>query len=326
MGWFGGKKEKAPAPVAEAAAPPAFSDAALSGGVLDSDDNTFRCRSPPCFSSFSEGLAFRSHQLTRALRNLQGAWGASRCADGEQLGASHVNLAASRLQPTGRANPLINQQRHIFSWPPRRDLKRPAPQRLYNPYQGLPGAFDPTMTRQLMELPDAPEFVFSEEAAVKHRGWSENLTFITGAAYLTGALAGGAYGSYLALSTSLPTVADSSKLRLNRVLNMGGARGRNLGNTLGVLGLLYSGIQSLSGYARAEHDSLNSVVAATGTGALYKAAAGPRAAAVWGAGCAPAGASGGGAPIRALRHCVRNPPGFCAGGLWCLLRWWQETT
>ena len=44
------------------------------------------------------------------------------------------------------------------------------------------------------------------------------------------------------------------RLRVNRLLNMGGARGRNLGNTLGVLGLLYSGIQSLSSYARGEHD------------------------------------------------------------------------
>ena len=83
--------------------------------------------------------------------------------------------------------------------------------RMYNPYAGLPGAFDPAMSRQLLQLPEAPEFVFSEEAAVKHRGVSENLTFITGSAYLCGALAGGAYGSYQALNHGVPGASDSTK-------------------------------------------------------------------------------------------------------------------
>ena len=83
---------------------------------------------------------------------------------------------------------------------------------MYNPYAGLPGAFDPAMSRQLLQLPDAPEFVFSEEAAVKHRGIGENLTFITGSAYLIGAVLGASYGSYQALS-STPTgsLTDSTK-------------------------------------------------------------------------------------------------------------------
>lgn len=36
-------------------------------------------------------------------------------------------------------------------------------------------------------MPTQPEFVFEEEAAVKRRGWSENLQFYTGLGYLSGA-------------------------------------------------------------------------------------------------------------------------------------------
>lgn len=156
--------------------------------------------------------------------------------------------------------------------------------RLYNPYAGLGNqGFD--LSRTLLELPDAPEFVFSEEALVRHRGWSENLTYITGGAYMGGALAGGAYGGYRALTTKVEGIPDTTKLRVNRVLNVGGGFGRNLGNNLGVLGLFYSTFESLSSYVREEHDSLNSIIAAGGTGAMYKCVSGPRAAAVWGAGC-----------------------------------------
>ena len=36
-------------------------------------------------------------------------------------------------------------------------------------------------------LPSQPEFLFSEEATVHHRSWSENLTYYTGTGYLSGA-------------------------------------------------------------------------------------------------------------------------------------------
>lgn len=150
---------------------------------------------------------------------------------------------------------------------------------------GLAGQFDPNISRALLELPDAPEFVFSEEAAVHRRTWSENLTYVTGVAYLAGALAGGAYGASRGFAAPLPGgAADSTKLRINRVLNSGGKAGRSLGNATGVAGLLYSSLDSLAGYARGTHDSVNTVLAGAGTGALYMAPAGARAAAVWGAG------------------------------------------
>lgn len=41
---------------------------------------------------------------------------------------------------------------------------------------------------------------------------------------------------------------DTARLRVNRLLNMTGTRGRTAGNALGVLGLLFAGIESGLGY------------------------------------------------------------------------------
>jgi import inner membrane translocase subunit TIM23 len=165
--------------------------------------------------------------------------------------------------------------------------------RMYSPYAGLAGQFDPSISRALMELPDAPEFVFSEEALVHRRTWSENLTYVTGVAYLAGALAGGAYGATQGLRQPLPPGAgESNKLRVNRVLNAGGKAGRTLGNSAGVAGLLFSSLDSFAGHMRETHDSWNTIIAGAGTGALYKAPAGPRAAAGWGGAGALLGVGG----------------------------------
>ena len=58
--------------------------------------------------------------------------------------------------------------------------------RLYNPYEGLNTAVDPRVLRSAYKLPNQPEFLFSEEATVHRRSWSENLTYYTGTGYLTG--------------------------------------------------------------------------------------------------------------------------------------------
>lgn len=61
-------------------------------------------------------------------------------------------------------------------------------QRLYNPYEGIGAAVD-GRKGGAFRLPAQPEFLFSEEAAVHHRSWSENLTYYTGTGYLSGARA-----------------------------------------------------------------------------------------------------------------------------------------
>ncbi|KAK7277840.1 hypothetical protein RJT34_22858 [Clitoria ternatea] len=158
------------------------------------------------------------------------------------------------------------------SWSKSKDQKT----RLYNPYQDLN-----VPIHNLYNLPTSPEHLFPEEAARTHRSWGENLQYYTGTAYLSGALIGATTGTLRGLREA--ESGDSIKLRLNRVLNSGGQAGRSLGNSLGVLGLIFAGLESGMIHFRGRDDLVNSAVAGLGTGALYRAAAGPRSAAIAGA-------------------------------------------
>uniref|UniRef100_A0A804RBD5 Uncharacterized protein n=1 Tax=Zea mays TaxID=4577 RepID=A0A804RBD5_MAIZE len=159
----------------------------------------------------------------------------------------------------------------------RRDAAYPGSERrLYNPYQDLNLPY-----RQLYDLPTSPEFLFQEEAVAQRRSWGENLTYYTGVGYLGGAGAGAALGLRDAARGAEP--GEPAKIRANRVLNSCGSSGRRVGNTLGVIGLMYAGIESAMVAARDRDDWINSVVAGLGTGALFRAANGPRSAVVAGA-------------------------------------------
>ncbi|GLJ53271.1 hypothetical protein SUGI_1135260 [Cryptomeria japonica] len=154
--------------------------------------------------------------------------------------------------------------------------------RYYNPYEDLHGpAFDIRPVKNLYQIPTTPEFLFQEEAALKRRSFSDNITFYTGCAYLTGAVTGAGVG--LVQGVKAGEAGDSLKLRINRVLNGSGHTGRKFGNRLGVIGLLYAGVEGGIVAARGEDDSINSILAGLGTGVLFRAAAGIRSAAVAGA-------------------------------------------
>lgn len=150
------------------------------------------------------------------------------------------------------------------------------PKRLYNPYQDLE-----VPIRNLYQLPTSPEHLFIEEAQRKHRSWGETLTFYTGCGYLGGAIGGAGVGFVEAVKSF--EKGDTNKLRLNKILNSSGHTGRTWGNRLGVIGLLFAGIESGITAARDTDDVFNSVAAGLGTGALYRAARGVRSAAVAGA-------------------------------------------
>ena len=72
------------------------------------------------------------------------------------------------------------------------------PARFYNPYEGLSAALDGRMrtgaAAPLYKLPEEPEFLFSEEATVHRRSWSENLQYYTGTGYLSGSFLSSALG------------------------------------------------------------------------------------------------------------------------------------
>ena len=148
--------------------------------------------------------------------------------------------------------------------------------RLYNPYKDLE-----VPSRNLYQLPTSPEYLFVEEARQKRRSWGENLTFYTGCGYLAGAVGGAGYG--LATGVKSFESGDTMKIRTNRILNSSGHAGRSWGTRLGIIGLLYAGIESGIVAARDTDDVWNSVAAGLGTGALYRAARGVRSAAVAGA-------------------------------------------
>ena len=147
--------------------------------------------------------------------------------------------------------------------------------RLYNPYKDLQVPY------RNFQLPTSPEFLFDEEARRQRRSWGENLTFYTGCGYLAGAV-GGASTGFVSGVKSFES-GDTMKLRINRILNSSGHSGRLWGNRLGVIGLLYAGLESGIEAVRDTDDVWNCVAAGLGTGALYRAARGVRSAAVAGA-------------------------------------------
>lgn len=148
--------------------------------------------------------------------------------------------------------------------------------RLYNPYQDLQ-----VPTNMLYKLPTSPEHLFPEESLLQRRSWEENLTYYSGIGYLAGSSAGAAKGFISGLKSIESTA--TLKLRINRVLNGSGHAGCQIGNRCGIIGILYAGLDSGIVHYMGSDNVINSVVAGLGTGVLYKAASGPRSAAVAGA-------------------------------------------
>ncbi|RVX72447.1 hypothetical protein B0A52_03635 [Exophiala mesophila] len=118
---------------------------------------------------------------------------------------------------------------------------------------------------QLSDLPGGRSILPS-------RGWSDDLCYGTGVTYLTALTIGGTWGLIEGLNR-VPASAPP-KLRLNGVLNSITRRGPFLGNSAGVVAMVYNGFNSTIGYYRGKHDAANSIVAGALSGMLFKSTRG----------------------------------------------------
>lgn len=153
-------------------------------------------------------------------------------------------------------------------------------ERLYDPYDGLSSAIG--TKKHAFTLPERVEFVFEEEAAVRRRGWTENLQFYTGLGYIGGASTGVVAGAYKFLGNFSEISKEPLKLKTNRLLNSAGALARPLGNSCGILGLFFAGSESYLANQLDNRvpDSVVSMLAGALSGAVYRSPRGPRQAAV----------------------------------------------
>ncbi|KAJ7035663.1 Tim17/Tim22/Tim23/Pmp24 family-domain-containing protein [Mycena alexandri] len=141
--------------------------------------------------------------------------------------------------------------------------------------------------------------------AIPSRGWSDDLCYGTGTMYLRLAYAsptlslhpghpifsrsycslashaqpflqglalGGAWG--VREGAARPLAVSNTRLRINSVLNSVTRRGTFIGNSAGILALVYNGVNSSIDAMRGKHDILGSMGAGGITGALYKSTAG----------------------------------------------------
>jgi len=136
--------------------------------------------------------------------------------------------------------------------------------------------FDPAFINQ-----GGPEFIFPEGAA-RQRGRFELAFSQIGGSVMTGAFLGGVNGVYTGLrDTSL--AGHQGSVRRTQVLNFITKRGAVSANALGVVALMYSSFGVILSLVRGTDDELNTLTAATLTGALYKSSAGLRKFAIGGA-------------------------------------------
>jgi import inner membrane translocase subunit TIM23 len=149
---------------------------------------------------------------------------------------------------------------------------------------GVPAPQGPSVTQKFTQLSpylnydpkylsiSQPEFLFPEGAA-KQRGRFELAFAQIGSSVMIGAGIGGAAGLYNGMrATSL--AGETGKLRRTQLLNHVMKQGSATGNTMGTLAVMYSAFGVLFSWARGEDDDINTVLAGTATGLLYKSSAG----------------------------------------------------
>jgi import inner membrane translocase subunit TIM23 len=116
----------------------------------------------------------------------------------------------------------------------------------------------------------------SSGGALPSRGWSDDLCYGTGTIYLSGLVTGGASGFVQGLRQTRDI--SSFKLRLNGVLNSITRRGPFVGNSAGVVTLLYHCTNGIVGALRGgKRDMYSSIGAAGFAGLMFRATSGVKA-------------------------------------------------
>lgn len=152
-------------------------------------------------------------------------------------------------------------------------------------FMNTPGAFDVSALHPLAGLnQDTLDYLNLDDSALSDlpgsrsllpsRGWSDDLCYGTGVTYLTALSIGGTWGLIEGLNRLPPTAPP--KLRLNSALNAITRRGPFVGNSAGVVAMMYNGINSTIGYYRGKHDAFNSVAAGGISGMVFKSSRGVR--------------------------------------------------
>ncbi|KIP08785.1 hypothetical protein PHLGIDRAFT_103765 [Phlebiopsis gigantea 11061_1 CR5-6] len=166
----------------------------------------------------------------------------------------------------------------------RSDVGAPSPDSAVTASDLLLGAYDPTKLHPMAGIEDKLDYLLLEDdktsdlpgsgTAIPSRGWSDDLCYGTGTMYLSGLALGGLWG--LREGSRKQLAVTNSRLRINAILNSVTRRGTFVGNSAGVLALVYNGINSSIDGIRGQHDLVGSMAAGALTGALYKSTAGVR--------------------------------------------------
>ncbi|CAH1179738.1 unnamed protein product [Phaedon cochleariae] len=119
-----------------------------------------------------------------------------------------------------------------------------------------------------------PEFIFLDGGS-KQRGRFELAFGQIGGSCMIGATFGGASGFYNGLKATT-LAGQTGKLRRTQLLNHIMKKGSATANTFGSVAVIYSAFGVFLSWARGTDDEINTVVAATATGCLYKSTAGLR--------------------------------------------------
>ncbi|XP_017073291.1 mitochondrial import inner membrane translocase subunit Tim23 [Drosophila eugracilis] len=130
-------------------------------------------------------------------------------------------------------------------------------------------------------LQTQPEFIFPE-GANKQRGRFELAFSQIGTSVMVGGGIGGMAGIYNGFKVTT-VLEQKGKLRRTQLINHIMKQGSGTANTLGTLAVLYSACGVLLQFVRGQDDHINTLIAGSATGLLYKSTAGMRRCAYGGA-------------------------------------------